>query len=282
MFVKCSNLNSRSAHLNGVRIAFLLGLIPASSWASDFQFFGKGIDYWHLGTPDPKIEAVAPVKGAPSAWLTDAAAGDKTKGGALSGGAFPWHQYLDPKNKEFFKEGDYTPPEPFMELVRNPSDYNLKMWFDYIEKKNELSGRLQTRIQEYVAQKQSSVPSDERDKVLARANVLPKAAPNIKRYRFRMYFDSHCPHCKRMFGTLTDLQLHGYFVEARQVDGGSGDLRGIPFPIERASPTELKDKAIQSVPVLLVGDLTRKVVYRINGYQTIQQVLNALPKEEEQ
>ena len=37
---------------------------------------------------------------------------------------------------EFFKEGDYSPPEPFMELARNPTDENIRMWFQYLDKKN--------------------------------------------------------------------------------------------------------------------------------------------------
>ncbi len=60
------------------------------------------------------------------------------------------------------------------------------------------------------------------------------------------------------------------------------EARVLPIPFEQAKPGELQEKDIKSVPVLLVGDLTKKVVYRINGYQTTSQVLAALPKEDGQ
>ena len=131
MFLKSSNLNNPL-----VALFWLCLLSPASAQSDEVQYFQRGIDFWHDSVPDPKAKpAGAPPSSSPplvgkQSPTQDAAAGDQTKGGSLSGGAFPWHQYLDPKNKEFFKEGDYTPPEPFMEIVRNPTDANLKRWFD--------------------------------------------------------------------------------------------------------------------------------------------------------
>jgi glutaredoxin len=263
MFPKSSNLNRPLAVLLGICLWSL-----ASAQADEVQYFNHGIDFWHDSVPDPKAKP-AGVSPPPSPSVLgkqtptqDAAAGDQTKGGSLSGGAFPWHQYLDPKNKEFFKEGDYTPPEPFMEIVRNPTDANLKMWFDYISKKNELSSRLEARMQEYLAKNGPAIPAQEKERVATQLAHLPKTAPNAKRFRFRLYFDSHCPHCKRMLGTMADLQTRGYFVEARQVDKDTRDLAGIAIPVEQAQAAEMKEKEIQSVPVLLVGDLAKKVVYR--------------------
>ena len=280
MFLKSLSLN---------KIFLVLSLMGvAAAKADGVQYFEQGIDFWHDSVPDPKANPTGvspiqtpPVVGKPST-SPEPAAGDQAKGGSLSGGAFPWHQYLDPKNKEFFKEGDYTPPEPFMEIVRNPTDSNLKMWFDYISKKNELSGRLAARMQEYLTKNGPAIPAAEKVRVEARIASLPKVAPNSKRYRFRLYFDSHCPHCKRMLGTMADLQARGYFVEAKQVDKNTRELSGIAIPVEQAQADEVKEKGIQSVPVLLVGDLSKKIVYRINGYQTTAQVLAALPKEDEQ
>ena len=60
--------------------------------------------------------------------------------------SFKWSNYLDPKNDEFFKEGSYTPPKPFMELARNPSDKNIGNWIAYNKKKNALNQRLQLRM----------------------------------------------------------------------------------------------------------------------------------------
>src|SRR5579885_1217717 len=106
-------------------------LFGAVATAEDFQFFGSSIDYWNEVGSKQAVGAKAPA--------ATAKPGTSTKEAPASlpnAGWFPWQQYLDPKNKEFFREGDYTPPEPFMEIVRNPSDANLKLWFEYISRKN--------------------------------------------------------------------------------------------------------------------------------------------------
>ena len=228
--------------------------------AADFQFFDKGVDYWNQAKTAVKEEK-EPGKKPMSAQATS---------------SFPWTQYLDPKNKEFFKEGDYTPPEPFMELVRNPSDYNLKMWFSYMDKKNDLSENLQKRMAQYLDA--HVVTADEKAYVAAKVENLKISVTDTKRYRFRMYFDSKCPHCRRMFETLVALQSQGFFVEARQID--TGEAGALPFAAARATKSEIQGKDIKSVPLLLIGDLKKKVVYRMNGYQTVSDVLKRLKAEE--
>ncbi len=252
--------------------SLLLILSSHPSLGEDFQYFNKQIDFWNekqqqqttpnLPSSEPrKDSAISPVEGDAS-------------------GPFPWAKYLDPKNKEFFKEGDYTPPEPFMEIVRNPSDQNLKLWFAYMDKKNELSTRLQSRMQEFMQRKGLTIEPAEREVVNTRIASLPKAEPEAKRYRFRMYYDSHCPHCKRMFSTMTALQDRGFFVEGLQVDGASGNLLQLPFPTSAARPADLKEKDIQSVPLLFVGDMKKKVVFKLSGYQSVNDVYSAIATAE--
>jgi thiol-disulfide isomerase/thioredoxin len=243
-------------------IAFALFEI---SRADEVQYFGDSIDYWHetksAAVPkqanEPKTKNVKSVTAQPSPLATE---------------SFEWGKYLDPKNKEFFKEGDYTPPEPFMEIVRNPSDQNIKMWFSYIEKKNELFARLEKRIKEY-----GGSPTITSEFSAGASKQKTSEVTDVKRFRFRMYFDSQCPHCKKMFSTMVALQEKGFFVEARQVD--RGQMEGLPFPTERASASELKGKDIQSVPLLLIGDLKNKVVYRITGFQSLESVMGQLSEK---
>ena len=101
---------------------------------------------------------------------------------------------------------------------------------------------------------------------------------DLKRFRFRLYFDSSCPHCERMMSTAQDLQKIGYFVEVRQIDDRKPNFP-VPFPIIQASKSELLDKKIDSWPVLFVADTKNKLIYRINGFQTSQSLLNALSKK---
>jgi hypothetical protein len=79
-----------------------------------------------------------------------------------------------------------------------------------------------------------------------------------------------------MFGTLSELQARGFFVEAKQLDADSRGLEGLTIPTTRATPGELQEKDIQSVPVLLIGDLEKKAVYRLTGYQSTNNVFAAI------
>lgn len=233
---------------------------------NQFYYFGSKIDYW-AGKP-PKGIAPSKPQAVSESKKEDAQSQPNT--------AFPWKTYLDPKNKEFFKEGDYVPPEPFIEIVRNPTDENLKNWFAYIEKKNDLSQKLQIRMKEYLEKNSIALGESGRASLSAKVASLPRTNNLAKRYRFRMYFDSHCPHCRKMFGTLQGLQSKGFFVEAKQVDSDTKGLEGLGISTSRAAPEEIQEKDIRSVPVLLIGDLETKTVYRLTGYQSEADIFAAL------
>lgn len=245
---------------------------PETDTQLEMRYFGSDIDYWHE-KGSKSVISLTPSKSDEEQNKTNNS--KPTEVASTDSGSFPWTKYTDPKNKEFFKEGDYTPPEPFMEIVRNPTDANLKMWFAYIDKKNELSRQLQERMKEYMA-KNGLQGQPGADIMKAKLATLPITETNSKRFRFRMYFDSHCPHCKKMFGTLSDLQVRGFFVEAKQVDSGSLITEGLNIPTSRATLNELQEKDIQSVPVLFIGDLENKKVYRLTGYQTTTSVFAAI------
>ena len=228
-----------------------------------FDYFQQKINYW-----DKKEEKTVPV-------VTEEKSKSQEKVEKKTNDSFDWKKQLDPKNDDFFKEGDYTPPAAFMELAREPTDENITNWFKLVDKKNELSSRLSARIQEYL-RKNQKLKVEERVQLVEAQKVLPQKAEDNTRYRFRMYFESSCPHCKRMMTTLQELQELGYYVEVRQVDHNSQVAKAIPFPLEYATPQELKEKGINSWPVLFVGDLAKKVTYRLNGYQPTEKVLSAI------
>lgn len=189
---------------------------------------------------------------------------------------FPWKTYLDPKNKEFFKEGDYTPPEPFMEVARNPTDENIKQWLDLMKKKNELQATLQTRMQEYMAknnlvQVQQTVTNEKSLKINLDTSVDPS------RFKLRMYFESTCPHCKRMFQVLKKLQNDGFQIEALQVDRGPVQESEKVLPILQADPEDLKKHGIKGVPFLLIADSKKKILLPpIEGYHDQEEILRLL------
>ena len=235
-------------------------LLSITASASELQYFDQKIDYWNDG------RAQLPAKEISSPLAPERA----------EKGAFPWKTYLDPKNKEFFKEGDYTPPEPFMEVAKDPSDENLKNWFEFMKKKNELAARLETRMQEYLGKQESPGLAAQLATRVAKNEV--KAAIPVRvdpsRFRIRMYFDSHCPHCRRMFSVLKRLQDDGYKIEALQVDGGPvpPDENGVPRG--KADLAELKSHGGTAVPFLVIADLKRKALLPgIQGFHEYEEVM---------
>ena len=268
-----------------ILFAFLLGRKDGAA-ASDFTYFqSQDLNFWKesVNTAEGRTTPGNP-KPSPDGKIPQVTASS----------AFPWQKYMDPKNEEFFKEGDYTPPAPFMEIARNPSDSNIENWFHYLETKNLLLHRLQDRLTAYTvshprtaSQDLAAMPPemaravDQAPPVLTRASARLGDAPppriDAKRFRMRLYFDSHCPHCEHMLATtIRELSKLGYWIELRQVDRDEAARARIPFPVSPASSEELKQYGVESVPVLLVGDLKAKSFFKMQGYQTTQTVLDAL------
>ena len=268
--------SSRSPRLLGVLALAGVCMLSRPVRADDgFRYFNEPeIDFWRKDDSAGKTPAPSPSAKIPPS--------PPTKG-------FAWDKYLSPAHDDFFREGDYTPPAPFVEIARNPTDENIERWYRYIELKNDVLKRLQARLGEFAQKnpgKVGALPApfatglaDDPEAMARVAARVPKpvaAAPDAKRFRLRMYFDSHCPHCERMIGTLSELAARGYFVELRQVDTDRSTRVRIPFPVADATPEELKTYGIEAVPVLLVGDLKRKSFVKLQGYQSTAAVLSAL------
>lgn len=244
-------------------VAAIFIILPVVSETKELQYFENKIDFWGEKSVSSKTSLQAPMI---------VQSNEK--------GSFPWKTYWDPKNKEFFKEGDYTPPEPFMEIARDPSDENIKNWFDFMKKKNELASRLQLRMQEYLTKNQASAPASPIGVgVASRGSKSERNAIVIdpSRFRIRMYFDSNCPHCKRMFTVLKRLQSEGYLVEALQVDSGPVPESERVVPLGKADPKELKKHGASGVPFLLVADMKRKALLpKVEGYHEYEDLIGML------
>lgn len=240
--------------------ALLLGiilLIPLNVHA--FSYFDNLIDYWNK--EDLKTHTQPAVS--------------KSEESSPAKPAFDWEKYQNPQNKEFFKEGDYTPPEAFMELAREPTDENIKNWFATVEAKNRIITTLHDRIAAYVKKNGNKLQPESREALIRQVKRFEIPKTDIKRFRFRLYFESTCPHCQKMIATMIDLQNQGYYVEVHQIDKERPQFP-VPFPLIPASPLELKEKKINSWPVLFVADTEKKLIYRINGYLSFEDVLKNL------
>ena len=243
------------------RKTILFLLLSSFAQAEKLEYFDSKIDFW------------GDKPGAKDAPKTSTGPAEKQDG------KFPWKTFLDPKNKEFFKEGDYTPPEPFMEVARSPTDDNIKQWFELMKKKNELQTKLQERMAEYMAKNgEVKVPAN----IPTAEPAQPKAkeknvALDPSRFRLRMYFESTCPHCRRMFQVLKKLQDGGIQVEALQVDSGPVPDAEKIVPISKADPNDLKKHGIKGVPFLLIADTKRKALLpAVEGYHDFEEILRLL------
>ena len=176
-----------------------------------------------------------------------------------------------------FSKGEHTPPEPFMEVARNPTNQNLRMWFSYIEKKNQIANRFQLRMAEYM--KENAINTNVPPFLDVKPQVQ-KAPSNVdvSRFKFRFFFDSSCPHCKKMFQTMKDLKSQGFKIEGRQTDDNPISEESLGFDIEKAQKQELLKHQIQGVPFLLIADLKSKAVMKVAGFQSTQEVLQKLNK----
>jgi hypothetical protein len=232
-------------------------LIPPNAQA--FSYFDNLIDYWN------REETKTPAQ--PAASKPEELSPEKP--------AFDWRKYQNPQNKEFFKEGDYTPPEAFMELAREPTDENIKNWFATVEAKNRIITTLHDRIATYVKKNGQKLQPEAREALSRQVKRFEVPKTDIKRFRFRLYFESSCPHCQKMIATMSDLQNQGYYVEVHQIDK-KRPRYPVPFALIPASPAELKEKKIDSWPVLFVADTDKKLIYRINGYLSFEDVLKSL------
>lgn len=262
-----------------LRVAILVSITLGTNSFADIQYFKESnIDYWKTpgSKPAPTSDAQTRSQSQLKSQTRQSPPSD-LKDSNSSFQTFPWNKYLDPKNDEFFREGEYLPPAPFMEIARNPSDENIDHWFKYLEAKNEITRRLQAKLSEYAAKNSQEVASSpEIQKSLKSVPEPQTIQPNAKRFRLRLYFDSKCPHCERMMGTLKSLTQRGFLIELKQVDRDIQARSRIPFPVTQASAGELKQYQIESVPTLLVGDLTARSYFKIQGYQTEQSVLTAI------
>lgn len=134
-------------------------------------------------------------------------------------------------------------------------------------------------MREYLSKNSKNTP--EVRQILEKKVAKSKISFDPSRYRIRMYFDSKCPHCERMFNTLLELQDRGIYVEALQIDKGDFNKSQFPMPIQKATKFEIRKHKIESTPFTLIADLKRKALYPpILGFQSVDS-MTALIKEGE-
>lgn len=233
-------------------------IMPCICFSKEFSFFteDKKIDYWQKVKPT------------------------KTKNKIKSEESFEWDTYLNPNNKEFFKEGNYVPPVPFMEVIKNPNDENIKNWFLMIEMKNNLMNRLRENILLYLEKNKNL---KEEDRIAIRQESEKSLGPQnqvhsrefVRKYALKLYFDSKCPYSLKMIESVTQLRNVGFYVEFVQIDDSNSGIQN-RIPVIQATAQELKLNSITATPVLFIKELNQKTIVRIDGFMSDKEIINKI------
>lgn len=182
---------------------------------------------------------------------------------------FSWSEQLDIEKDQFFKEGDYTPPAPFIEALRRPTKENILNFEKWQAMRNLLLQRYETARAQYVQQNGVTMPK-------AQAQVTNVDEQDIEKYHYVFYFESTCPSCHAMFQTINEMVQRGVYVEAVRVDKNSNEVQGLNIPWTFANPEELKKLNLKAVPVLVAIDEKTKKAYQMTGRKSIKQILQVI------
>lgn len=179
---------------------------------------------------------------------------------------FDWNKYLDEKNDEFFKEGDYTPPAPFLEAMRRPTKQNILLFEKWHEKKNFLLKRFNDKRAEILGKPVLKEEKTNYNEVL----------PILKEFTFVFYFDSMCSSCRGMFEVVNELTRLGVFIETVRVDSLETEVQGLSIPWVRANKKEIEQLKLTAVPMLLAFQKSSKKAFKIVGKKSVFEISEIL------
>ena len=224
----------------------LLSFLTTRAIGSEINYFDSGINYWEKKADEKSNE-------------------DKPKPKKRLKG-FNWDKYLDPENDEFFKEGNYIPPAPFMEVYRRPTKENVLMWDKYIKKRNLVHKRALRNMKKYLAPTPKKIREVEQSKPLELANVF-----SGKWVLF--YFDKRCSYCQAMYTTINKLARSGVAVQAIRLDGNSGPVEGLSIPWVPIKKGEKERLKITVTPTILVVSGDKKKVQKLTGRVSLKDII---------
>lgn len=236
-------------------LLLLLNLVfVKKAYASGFEYFDSKIDYWNEDSkshPKKTQKEVSETK-------------DQKK-------KFNWDKYLDPENDEFFREGDYTPPAPFMEVYRRPTKENVLLWDKYIKKRSLIHKRALKSMKKYLS------PNIVNPKVIAQEQREVLTGENISQV-FKgkwivFYFDKNCPHCQKMYQTINKLSMGGAVVQAVRLDPGRGIVEGLGVPWVPIKKDEKRRLKIDVTPTTLIVEEKTKKVIKLTGNRSLNEIL---------
>jgi len=188
--------------------------------------------------------------------------------------SFKWDNYLDENKDEFFREGDYIPPAPFLEVVRRPTAKNILLFEKWKEKKNQLLKRYNERRIAVLGLKGLSASPIIEQKTGPSKGVYEQ----LKEYRMVFYFDSKCPSCKGMYQVVNQLSDNGVYVEAVRLDAGENLIERLRVPWSVATAKEMSVLKISAVPMLIIFEERTKQAFKVVGKKSAEEILSIIQR----
>lgn len=182
---------------------------------------------------------------------------------------FNWNDQLDTEKDQFFKEGEYMPPAPFIEALRRPTKENIQNFEKWQEMRNLLLQRYEVARNQYVSKTGRELPR-------ASVNSSNVNERDIEKYRFIFYFESTCSSCHAMFQTINEMAQRGVYVEAVRVDKSDNEVKGLDIPWNYARAEELKKLNLKAVPMLVAIDEKTKRAYQMTGRKSIKEIIQII------
>lgn len=238
-----------------MKILFLAVLWVNSSYG---QFFDNRIKYFEEEKAEPK-ESQSVAQEAPK---------------AVEPQGFKWDNYLDESKDDFFREGDYIPPAPFLEVMRRPTAKNILLFEKWKEKKNHLLKRYNEKRMAVLGTKGLSASPIVEQVTGATKGVYEQ----LKEYRMVFYFDSKCPSCKGMYQVVNQLSDNGVYVEAVRLDAGENLIEGLRVPWSLASAKEMSVLKISAVPMLMIFEDRTKQAFKVVGKKSADEILSIIQR----
>ena len=242
--------------------SFLL-MLPFTLFATSFSFYETDIDYW------PEKAKVEEVQRTEEKKIVE----EKSNKEEMN--RFDWEKVSDPDNDEFYRQGDHMPPAALVEAMKNPSDQNLKRYFDLKEKRERKLQEFTQRSEKYRLKKLEKALS-KMEKVQVNKNKFYNAREIRSKYKIRMYYDSNCPHCKRMYQNLITLQKDGFSVDAIQIDKGPNSFSKIKSRRLRDGEGKLVGLYQGGTPYTLILNSKTNKVSSLRGYVSLSKLTDIL------
>lgn len=178
-----------------------------------------------------------------------------------------WSALLDPKTKEFWREGNHIPDAGFLLFAQNPdSTEYARFWLLRMETKAKVMNKMQQTIDK--VQKDMVAEGLMEDRYwqfedLRKGKISKRLAKNeLKKLNFYFLFSSTCSHCKGLSKKLVNFpNLRPLQVDERRILNFNGLLES-----SRASKETIRMYTPDGiVPVLVIHNPKTNEVTKITG-----------------